>query len=337
MPNGFKRIEAVFTKNQEYPMSLDHRISFRGVESRDAAKLQAFAASCPPLDPHTTFSYWVLGAYEHGLCYIAEDLANGNRIVGMALAVASADDVSRLYLWQIGVAPEYRRSGIGMTLLYALAHSALRMGRPTWDVSIAPENIASRGLLERFVVKRGGSMDVVGNVDVTDVHYGIADHEELFRLHIGPETLPPRVFAEGAGLSTLPLFVYGNLLPGRPLAGLIAPHVRATTVATVDGTLHWHQCERFPILLSDTGDKVLGLRVGIAPDHDLLAMLAIEELGYGYEARWLPSYDSTGAPLGHVLAFTWPWRDESVGGLIPDGAFVALDQMQGGYDTSSSR
>lgn len=140
----------------------------------------------------------------------------------------------------------------------------------------------------------------------------------------------PRAFTEGRGLDVIPLFVYGNLLPGKPLAGVLAPHALSAAPASVDGTLHWHQAHRFPLLLPGTGGTVYGLCVLVSPDPALWATLAIEELTFGYEGKWLEAHDLAGIPIGRVLAFTWPWEGESVGPKLPSGAFVPVDQLQAG-------
>ncbi|HET9689680.1 MAG TPA: gamma-glutamylcyclotransferase family protein [Acidimicrobiales bacterium] len=147
-----------------------------------------------------------------------------------------------------------------------------------------------------------------------------------------PAVPPP--FAVGALLAPLPLFAYGTLLPGQPLAGLLAPHVVAAAPATVAGRLHWHACRQFPVVVVDPAARTWGLRVQVDPDAGLLGRLAAEELACGYEARWVEATGADGNALGPTLLFTWPWVGTTVGPEIVGGRFTAPEVLETGYRTS---
>lgn len=73
---------------------------------------------------------------------------DGDTVVGMASAVDYVHPDKPVELWinEVGVAPEYRRAGIGRRLLQALFDLARELGcREAW-VATEPDNEAARGL-----------------------------------------------------------------------------------------------------------------------------------------------------------------------------------------------
>ena len=142
---------------------------------------------------------------------------------------------------------------------------------------------------------------------------------------------PPAPFVTGRALSPLPLFVYGTLLPGQPLAPVVAPYVRAHTVATMPGRLHWHACGGFPVLVPAADTVVTGLRLLVEPAPALLQFLAIDEIGFGYDARWCPVDDGEGRDLGAALVFCWPWGKETLGPVIAGDMFGQRPVLEAGY------
>ena len=144
----------------------------------------------------------------------------------------------------------------------------------------------------------------------------------------------PAPFVSGAALSPLPLFVYGTLLPGQLLAAVVAPYVLAHTVATVEGRLHWHSCGEFPVLVASATSVTVGLRVEVRPEPALMQFLAVDEIGFGYDARWCPLTSAGGGALGPALVFCWPWGAETLGPPIDGGAFAPIEVLEAGYPTS---
>src|SRR5664280_576406 len=72
---------------------------------------------------HTTFTYWVLGRYQAPFGVIAENPQGS--IVGFITGIGSAEDAVTIYVWQVGVASNYRRCGIASQLLEELCLSLI--------------------------------------------------------------------------------------------------------------------------------------------------------------------------------------------------------------------
>jgi L-2,4-diaminobutyric acid acetyltransferase len=308
-------------------MTLDG-ITIRIANANDAQSVQAFVATCPPLDAHTAFTYWVLGNYQRHLFLIAEN--GSNNIVGFVTAIVSDSEPDLAYLWQIGVAERLRGSGLSLQLLDAVAEQLLRAGRTELDVSIAQDNKASNKLFRTFATSRGTELSETGSLDVADSMSATRDMEVIYRIRLGPQH-SPKSFVTGHGIDPLPLFIYGNLLPGQSMGDLLLPFVQEQHPARIEASLWHHACGRFPVARPSSTDNVIGLFVTLRPEPELLGILASEELAFGYEGRWvLATSEDTEEVLGTALAFMWPWGEETVGEQIKSGKYAEVEFFQTG-------
>lgn len=136
---------------------------FRPTTAVDAALLRSLAERCPPLDVHTHYTYWTITEYFGDLCAVAE--VNGDP-VGFATAILRGN---RGLLWQVGVLPEYRGTGIGSRLLTDVAARLQAQGVRRLEVSIAPDNVASHATLHRLAADRGVEVVHLDDVDLHDL------------------------------------------------------------------------------------------------------------------------------------------------------------------------
>ncbi len=106
----------------------------------DAECALNLARSCPPLDVHTPYTYWVVSRYYGDTCYLIED--DGDP-VGYLLAIPKG---ATLFLWQLGIVESHRGKGLTALLFDALASSAKGMFDAV-ELTISPGNGASYGAL----------------------------------------------------------------------------------------------------------------------------------------------------------------------------------------------
>jgi ribosomal protein S18 acetylase RimI-like enzyme len=59
----------------------------------------------------------------------------------------------RLHVVHVIASPHHRRAGVGASLMTALAARARAMNMDRWMLNVKPENVAARGLYERFGMK----------------------------------------------------------------------------------------------------------------------------------------------------------------------------------------
>ncbi|MFO8089603.1 MAG: GNAT family N-acetyltransferase [Desulfatiglandaceae bacterium] len=143
----------------------------RNFEVPDVPGVREFVSSCPPLEVHTEFTYWVLASYFSNLCFVAE---TEHGTAGFVSAVSNRD---RCYLWQICVAPPYRGGPLGEALIAAVVRKASSSGCGCLQFSIDPGNKPSNGLFSRFAAKRGFEMRGVGKVGCEIVYEWVFEQD----------------------------------------------------------------------------------------------------------------------------------------------------------------
>lgn len=111
------------------------RVQLRNATPSDAETLARFAASLDGLTRHSTYSYWVLCTFAARTCFLAEQEGN---LVGFATAVLSDTTPRELFLWQVGVAPDWRGKGIAARLLDRVAEAGRMVGAETMQATIIP-------------------------------------------------------------------------------------------------------------------------------------------------------------------------------------------------------
>ncbi len=125
----------------------------RPVEEQDAALLRTMAQACPPLDVHTPYTYWVIARFFGHLSFL---LLLEDRPVGYITALDIPEGV---FVWQIGILPEYRGRALSRKLIGAVAEQAA--GKPVW-VTIDPANTGSRSAFEAYCRAQGLFMQPAG-------------------------------------------------------------------------------------------------------------------------------------------------------------------------------
>jgi L-2,4-diaminobutyric acid acetyltransferase len=160
----------------------------RNIEPSDADILQTFVSKCPPLDPHTLFTYWVLARYQPTYGFAAQDL-NGE-VIGLLTAIASSNNDETVYVWQIGVAPAVRGNGLAQDLLHELNMAALQNRRRLLEVSIDSHNQESYRLFHAFARAQSAALEVVDVLELHDEHYSLTDSEFLYQIRLSGTAAP---------------------------------------------------------------------------------------------------------------------------------------------------
>lgn len=161
-------------------MSRDRGVTLRRCTPTDVEQVVRFVAECPPLDVHSSFTYWVTFQYWGEMCFIASD---DKRILGYASAIGSGHTPEAFYLWQLGVSEDLRSTGLGQRLIAAIADVGRGRGFREMQVSIASENEPSLSAFKRFATSLGNSLERCGDVSFNDPT-GNPVHEDLYTLEI---------------------------------------------------------------------------------------------------------------------------------------------------------
>ncbi len=152
-------------------------ISIRNITSDDVATLVGLAHQCPPLEIHTQYTYWVCANYYSRSSFILED---NKTPIGYVLVV---DSPKAVFLWQIGIIPQYRKKGLSRVLLSACADYAKSEGKCI-ETTIAEENIDSLSAVSRFCKNNCFNLESCGEAIVLDSTGEVFEREKRFRIHI---------------------------------------------------------------------------------------------------------------------------------------------------------
>ena len=98
-------------KSLYYGDNVMDNIFLKKVDENDFSIMKHLALKCPPLDVHTSYTYWVVSKLFGEYCFLAKD---GEKPIGYIMCVRN-DSV--LLIWQIGILKEYRTKGISRLLI----------------------------------------------------------------------------------------------------------------------------------------------------------------------------------------------------------------------------
>ena len=108
-------------------------------------EVHGFVSLCKPLEPYGEHFFKIMLRYFGNTCYIAEQ---EGRIVGWVMGFFSQKQTGTYFLWQIGVHPENRGQRLGQQLLKHLEKHLRNTDACRIELTIDPENVASRQLFE---------------------------------------------------------------------------------------------------------------------------------------------------------------------------------------------
>lgn len=156
-------------------------MDIRNCRETDVDKIRKFVKRSKPLDLHTVFTYWTLFKYFGDTCFVLE---KEGRIIGFISSLLSSNQPDTLYLWQIGIDPDYRGNRYAEILLKRVVEAARAKDCKGLQVTIAHENRSSYRLFSRFALEQGLTMDKTGAVDIFDSLTKEKTVEDLYEIRI---------------------------------------------------------------------------------------------------------------------------------------------------------
>jgi L-2,4-diaminobutyric acid acetyltransferase len=152
----------------------------RNTVKTDGPAVYELAKSCPPLDLNSRYCYLLLCSHFNKYCLVAE---SDKKTIGFVSAYPHPHSTDTLFIWQIGVDPDFHNIGVGTGLLDSLILLAAGNGFSYLETTITHSNKESRALFQKIAGKHAAdckesecfSSDLLGN-----------GHEEERLLRIGP-------------------------------------------------------------------------------------------------------------------------------------------------------
>ncbi|MCS7461710.1 diaminobutyrate acetyltransferase [Paenibacillus doosanensis] len=161
-------------------------IRYRHPVKEDGAAVWSLAKQTGALDVNSVYCYILLCDYFRDSCIVAEDEAG---IAGFVSAFRIPGKPDRLFVWQIGVAPDRQRRGIAKQLLRELFSSPCCEGVRYAETTISPSNRASQALFLAVAEERGVEVQLTEGYPASMFSEG-QQHEDEILFVLGPKSAP---------------------------------------------------------------------------------------------------------------------------------------------------
>ena len=158
----------------------DIDIKISPAETEDAPAIHRLVASCPKLDNNSRYLYLLLCSHFNRYTLTAKA---GGSLAGFVAAYVQPKQSDTLFVWQIAVAPAYRRYGIAIRMLEKLIHLAAASGINYLEATVTPSNKASFNMFRKTAEKYQAAFK---QSDCFDGSLFEKNHEKEVLLRIGP-------------------------------------------------------------------------------------------------------------------------------------------------------
>ncbi len=166
-------------------MSPKGDIVIRGARATDGPAVHALVAAVGTLELNTGYAYLLLCDHFGSTSVVAE---RDGRLLGAVLGYRPPSRPDAVFVWQVGVHPDARGTGLGKKLLAAFARSAGAAGARYLEATVAPSNAASRALFTSFARSESAPLEEHPGYGAPHLPEG---HEPEPLLRIGPLALSP--------------------------------------------------------------------------------------------------------------------------------------------------
>lgn len=133
----------------------DSPIALRPPVPGDGPAITALIARSPPLDVNSAYCNLLQCTDFADTCVVAE---RDGAIVGWISGYRAPAEPTRLFIWQVSVAPEARGRGLAMRMLGDIVARDACRGVDRLTTTITADNSASLALFHRFASDRGATL-----------------------------------------------------------------------------------------------------------------------------------------------------------------------------------
>lgn len=155
-------------------------MNFRAPTARDGAAVFRLVEAVGQLERNTCYAYVLLCSDFSDTCVLAE---TEQGLAGFVIAYRPPKRPDEVFVWQVGVAPAARGTGLGGRLLDALLAAPGCQGVRYLTATVSPDNTASLQLF-RGVARRRAVPFEIGAGFSADLFVGVHEPEDFVR--IGP-------------------------------------------------------------------------------------------------------------------------------------------------------
>lgn len=132
-------------------------MNLRAPTELDGARVWRLLPRIGGLERNTCYAYVLLFSDFGDTCIVAEQ---DGELLGFVLAYRPPTRQDELFVWQIGVAPEARGSGLATRMLDALLERPACAGVAYLTATVSPDNEASRRTFASVARRRGVPFEI---------------------------------------------------------------------------------------------------------------------------------------------------------------------------------
>lgn len=147
----------------------------------DAVKIWQLVKGTGVLDLNSAYCYLLLCTHFSDTCLVAE---SNNKLAGFVSAYKIPGNETTLFIWQTGVANQFRGQGIAKKLLLELINSSKCKYVNKIEATISPSNIASMALFKSLAREFGTKLIVQDHFSSS--LFPNQQHEKENLVSIGP-------------------------------------------------------------------------------------------------------------------------------------------------------
>jgi len=152
----------------------------RSPTTNDAAQIWELVRQTGVLDPNSAYLYLLLCRDFSETCIVA---SRDGCVVGAVTGYRIPDDPGVLFIWQIGVASNAQRRGLGLRLLRQLIErNAQKL--TAIEATVSPSNVASQRLFEALARAYGSSVVDLPGGGFNEDQFPPGNHEAEPRIRI---------------------------------------------------------------------------------------------------------------------------------------------------------
>lgn len=155
--------------------------TIREGQPEDAEAVYRLVAGLKPLIQHTPYTYWLLFKYSSHRCLVAE---RDGQVVGFVTSFLSDSTPPVLLVWQIGVVPSLRGTGLADRLLDRIAEVGRQVGAAMIEATIEEDNPSSRRAFERLASRLNSELQEVEKISVPSTGGPPGVPEVLYRIPV---------------------------------------------------------------------------------------------------------------------------------------------------------
>ena len=162
-------------------MSYLEKVNFRMPSLEDGMAVNRLVASCPPLDPNSSYCN-ILQCGHFSATSVAAEVQG--ELVGFISGYRVPDRPDTLFIWQVAVGEKARGCGLASKMLAEILARPESAGVSFMETTITEDNKASWALFEGFAKK--ANADCQSSLWLDETQHFDGEHASEMLVRIGP-------------------------------------------------------------------------------------------------------------------------------------------------------